>query len=523
MKKEKWASRTTFILAAIGSAVGLGNAWRFPGLCAAHGGGTFILVYLIGMLVLGIPLLMMEIAIGRKTQQGAVGAMYSMNKKLAPIGWAATGNAFFIVSYYAVVFAWVLLMIPMSLKFIGMTGDAAASSKVFADSIQTTWDVTGYSIPPVMILALIAAWGLMYYCIRDGASSVGKVVKYTVFAPVVLLAIMAVKGLTMPGAMEGIKLLFTPSLAALADPTIWVDAFGQCFYSLSIMMAIMFAYGAFLHEKANLAVDCMIIAFSDLAISILSAIVMFSTMGGVGMLNDITSSGIATAFIVYPSAIVNLTGNGVFNAIFGMIFYLMLATLAIDSAFSIVEGISTSISAYYGLDHKKMTRIICLVSGILSILFITRAGLGWLDIVDHWTNQINLILIGVLECGAIGWCFSTEKVLAEVNRNTVKFKMPSAWFRVSIKFIAPLLLLGLFLWNMITLFTVSGGHYGYPLWAELIGGWGMSVVVFVCGFVAQAIAKKKGIEPVDASAAWKVSAAEEKGEDYSRSMDGGDK
>ncbi|MEA4814521.1 MAG: hypothetical protein VB112_06415 [Oscillospiraceae bacterium] len=520
MKKDTWASRTTFILAAVGSAVGLGNAWRFPGLCATHGGGTFILVYFIGMLVLGIPLLMMEIAIGRKTQQGAIGAMHSMGKKLTPIGWAATGNAFFIVCYYAVVFAWVLMMIPMSIKFVGMTGNAEAASAVFANSIQTTWDVTGYSIPPVMIIALIVAWGLMYYCIRDGASSVGKVVKYTVFVPVILLAVMAVKGLTMPGAMDGMKMLFTPSLAALADPTLWVDAFGQCFYSLSIMMAIMFAYGAFLHEKANLAVDCMIIAFSDLAISLLSAIVMFSTMGGVGMLDNISSSGIATAFIVYPSAIVNLTSNGVFNAIFGVIFYLMLATLAIDSAFSIVEGVSTSIAAHYGLDHKKMTRIICIIAGIISILFITRAGLAWLDIVDHWTNQINLILIGVLECAAIGWCFNTDKVLDEVNRNTVKFRMPAFWFKISIKFIAPILLLVLFLWNMITLFTVSGGHYGYALWAELIGGWGMSVLVFVCGFIAQAIAKHKGLKEVDSSKVWEVSAKAETGENYSHSMDG---
>ncbi len=504
-KRNTWASRGTFILAAIGSAVGLGNAWRFPGLAAKHGGGTFLLVYLLAMFVMGIPLLMMEVSIARKLHKGAAESMRGINKKAEFIGWSATANAFVIVTYYAAVFAWVLMMVVGAVKFAGMTGDGEAASNVFGSLTQTTWDVPSslhdWGIPIPVLLSLVVAWLLIYYCIRDGAQSVGKVVKYTVFAPVILLVVMAVKGCTMPGAGAGLAQLFIPRLDALKDPSLWVDATGQVFFSLSICMAIMFAYGSYLKEDTNVAEDCVIIAVSDMAVSVLSGVVMFSTMGGVGMLDKITDSGIATAFLVYPQAIANLTNIGWFNAIFGIIFYLMLVTLAIDSAFSIVEGVSASIADKFRLDHKKVTRAVCIIAAAISLLYATRAGLAWLDIVDHWTNQVNLILIGVLECIAVGWMFKTEKVADEVNRNAgAGFKMPKKLFCISIKYVSPVLLALLFCWNMYDLFAVKHGRYAYATWAEVAAGWVVSLLVFASGFCVRLIVnrkKKKGFRETE--------------------------
>ncbi len=631
-KRGQWSSRFTFILAAVGSAVGLGNAWRFPGLAAKHGGGTFLVVYLFAMLVMGIPLLMMEISIARKFRKGAVESLRGVGKKWEPVGWAATSNAFVIVCYYAVVFAWVILMFINSWQFSGMTHDNEAASGLFFKLTHTTGAIDGTMIPGQVLLCLFIAWGLIFFCIRNGAKSVGKVVKFTVFAPVALLLIMAIKGCTMDGAMDGIKMLFVPDVSAFSDPTLWVDAIGQVFYSLSIMMAIMFAYGSYLGDDADIAADAMIIAFSDMAISVLSGIVMFSTMGGSGMLDQVTASGIGTAFIVYPQAIVNLTDLGWFNALFGAIFYLMLITLAIDSAFSIVEGVSAAVSDKFHLKPKTVTLSICAIAGVISILFVSQAGLAWLDIVDNWANNVNLILIGVFECIAIGWTFNLRKVLSEVNKNaspkyshrikwgdntsiqinkrniisgvilsiitfgiysiywryilvkniraikqnesgclgemllivfvpfysiywwysrgrdvSIEFsnngyssygnkiaylilailgldiislsimqndfnslsvieknfegkrkiiRTPYWWFAASIKFIAPALLIGLFTWNMITLFGQNGGSYsGYPIWAQVCAGWVVSALVFLSGFIAKIIIhqkKKKG-------------------------------
>ena len=235
--REKWSSRSAFILASIGSAVGLGNAWRFPGLAAKYGGGAFLFVYLIAMLVIGIPLLMMEISIARRTRQGAPGSMRALHKSGEGVGWLAVSNGIGISTYYAAVFAWVILMFFMSFKFAGMTGDTEAASSLWASTIKTTGTTTGFTIISWPVLAcLLIAWAPCYLCIRNGTTTVGKVVKYTVTLPVICLLIMAIRGITLPGAMSGLAKLFVPDWSALSDSNLWVDAIGQVFYSLSTSM-----------------------------------------------------------------------------------------------------------------------------------------------------------------------------------------------------------------------------------------------------------------------------------------------
>lgn len=495
MKRETWASRSTFILAAIGSAVGLGNAWRFPGLAAKHGGGAFLLAYLIAMLVLGIPLLMMEIAIGRRIRQGVPGGMRALNKKAEAVGWISVSNAVFIAIYYAVVFAWVILMFFSSYKFAALTGNNAAASSLWATTIKTTGTTTGFGTISLPVLGCLAiAWIACYWCIRNGTTSVGKVVKYTVSLPVICLVILAVRGFTMDGASLGLAKFFIPDWSAFGDSTLWMDAIGQVFYSLSVAMAIMFAYGSFLDRKTNIAVDGLIIAFADMIISVLAGIVMFTTMAGVGMLDKMTSSGISTAFIIYPQAIVNLTDVGWVNAAFGYVFYFCLITLAIDSLFSIIEGASTAISDKFHLNKKKTTITLCAVDAIIGLVFVTGAGLALLDIIDNFINSYMLILTGILEAIVVGWCFNTSKVLDEINLNTKKFKIPAWWFNISLKFIVPPVLTGLFVWNVVTLIS-GGGLYGatdgYSWAANIIFGWVVMGLSLISGGIVKFIAKKK--------------------------------
>jgi len=502
--REKWSSRSTFILAAIGSAVGLGNAWRFPGLAAKHGGGAFLFVYLLAMLLVGIPMLMMEIGIARRVRQGAPGSMRAIHKKAEPVGWIAVANGFFICAYYAAVFAWVILMFFASYRFAGLTGDPAGASSLWLTMIKTTGTTAGYTtISWPVLICLLIAWAACYLCIRKGTTSVGAVVKYTVSLPVICLAILAVRGFTMEGSMVGLAKLFVPDWSALANSELWVDAFGQVFYSLSVAMAIMFAYGSFLDDNSNIAVDSLIIAFSDMAISVLAGIVMFTTMAGVGMLGDMSASGIKTAFIIYPQAIVSLTNVPWINAAFAYVFYFCLITLAIDSLFSIVEGISTAVSDKFKLNKQKTTLSMCGIGLVLGLIFVTGAGLAWLDIVDYFINSYTLILTGILEVVFIGWCFKTSKVLDEVNRNTVKFKMPGWWFLTSIKYVAPVVLTALLIWNIVTLIS-GGGLYGaadgYSLAANIIGGWLVIGLSLISGFIIKLVVRmqeKKGFVEED--------------------------
>lgn len=495
--RDKWSNRGAFILASIGSAVGLGNAWRFPGLCAKFGGGAFLLAYLLCMVVLGIPLLMMETAMGRKAQGGAPKAIRTIRKKAEPIGWASVANAFVILTYYAVVFAWCIMMCILSYKFATTANTSETASTLWMNSIdatfKTSFDGQGGQISFLLLICLLIAWAFIYGCIRNGASQVGKVVKFTVFLPVAMLLILAVKGfINNPYLGDALGKLFIPEWSAFGKVDLWINAMGQSFYSLSIMMAIMFAYGSYLKKSSNIAVDSIIIAFSDLGISVLSGIVLFTTMYSTGQtVNDMSASGISTAYIIYPTAIVNLTGNGVINALFGFVFYFMLCTLAIDSAFSILEGISTAISDKFRTPKKKTTFFVALVAGLISIIYITGAGVGILDIVDAWANQYSLIIIGILETILIGWFFKTEKVLKEINKNTNKFKMPKWWFYSSIKVLAPLSLTFLVVWQIISL-CKNGFRYdkSYDLAAEIIAGWVVTALVFASGFIIMLIMKK---------------------------------
>ncbi|MBQ6540649.1 MAG: sodium-dependent transporter [Oscillospiraceae bacterium] len=493
--RDKWSSRSTFILAAVGSAVGLGNAWRFPGLAAKHGGGAFLFVYILAMLCIGIPLLMMEIAIGRRTRQGAPGAMRAVNKKGEFGGWVAVSNGIAIAIYYAEVFAWVILMFILSYKFAGLTGNTEGASSLWISTINTTGTTSGFfTISWPVLGCVVIAWISCYLCIRNGTSSVGKVVKYTVSLPVICMLILAIRGFTMPGAMAGLAKLFIPDWSALGDSTLWVDAIGQVFYSLSVAMAIMFAYGSFLKKDSNIAIDAVVIAFADFFISLLAGIVMFTTMAGVGMLDNMSASGISTAFIIYPQAIVSLTSVPWINAAFAYVFYFCLITLAIDSLFSIVEGASTAISDKFKLNKKKTTTILCLVEAVLGLVFVTGAGLACLDITDNFVNSYTLILTGIFEVIIVGWCFKTSKVLEQINLNTEKFKMPAWWFNLSIKYITPVILSALFVWNVITLFR-GGGIYGagdgYSLWANIVFGWLIMGLSLFSGLIVKAIVKAK--------------------------------
>jgi NSS family neurotransmitter:Na+ symporter len=171
-----------------------------------------------------------------------------------------------------------------------------------------------------------------------------------------------------------------------------------------------------------------------------------------------------------------------------------LVTLAIDSLFSIVEGTSTAISDKFKLNKRKTTLAMCIIDGAIGLFFVTGAGLAWLDIVDNWANSYTLILTGLLEAVVVGWCFKTSKILNEVNLNTKKFKMPAWWFNISIKFVAPVVLVGLFVWNIVSL-VKGGGIYGaadgYSLTANIIGGWAIMGLCLVSGGIVMIVAKAK--------------------------------
>ena len=475
-KRSSFTGKLGFVLAAAGSAVGLGNIWRFPYLAAKYGGGMFLLTYIVLAVTFGFTLMVAEISLGRKTQLSAISAFSKLDKRFSFLGYLASIVPVIILPYYSVIGGWVTKYLYV---FASGGMQDAVKDDYFTNFISTPAEPVGWFLIFMALTAIIVLLG-----VEKGVEKVSKVMMPVL---VVLTLFVAIYAMFMPGAMEGVKYYLTPDFSKFSATTV-LAAMGQVFYSMSVMMAIMIAYGSFLDDSSNIARDGIIIAFSDLAVSLLSGIVMFTTMYGTGLQDMLaTKSGPGLAFGVYPTAIVNLSKSGVFNAIFAFVFYFCLCTLAIDSAFSLVEGISTAFSDKFGTDKKKTTITLCVIAGVISLVYTTGAGLAVLDIVDNWCNSFTLILIGVLETIAIGWFFKTSKVVKEINRNSKKFKMPRVWFDIAVKFVAPVSLTVLFVWNIIDLFKNKGGIYGaadgYNLTSNILAGWLVFALCLVRGFV----------------------------------------
>ncbi len=497
MGRERWSSRKTFVLAAIGSAVGLGNAWRFPGMAYNNGGGAFLIPYFVAMLAAGIPLLMLELTIGKKYQGGAPQALRQMSKKFEPLGWFSIATSFVIITYYAVVVAWVLDYIYYSfvVPWAGMEGGASA--------FFFGGDILGLSGGPgefgtfsgPVLIGLVVAWIAIWWCLRNGIKSVEKVIKWTVFLPLALLVILAIRGLTLPGGVEGINYLLTPDFTRLGDIGVWAAAFGQVFFSYSILFGIMIAYSSYLPKETDVPSNALVIGFADSLISFVAGFAVFSILGFMSQstgtpIAEMGHMGVGLAFATYPEAMSMLPGGVIVAAVFAVMFFIMLFTLGIDSAFSIVEGVVTAVTDKFKTNRRKTLTTVCVIGFLVSLLFATKAGLYWLDIVDHWVNDFNLIAIGVLECVAVGWIFGSGKLRKYANENT-SFKL-GAWWDVLIRFVTPIVLLYIAVSFII---TNIGKPYGdYDQVYLIVGGWGMVALTVIAGFVLTFIKGKAAKE-----------------------------
>ncbi|MBD3361464.1 sodium-dependent transporter [Candidatus Woesearchaeota archaeon] len=462
--RDRWSSHWIFLFAAIGSAVGIGNVWRFPYLAGKYGGGAFLIPYLIVLFLLGIPILILEYALGRRMQRGAVGAFGKINSKLKGVGVNAVFVGFIVCAYYSVVMAWSLIYFLHSFrvswapnpKEFFFTNVLEISSNIrFLDGIN--W---------IIFAALIAVWVLIYFCVWKGTKSVGKVVMITMPLPVLLIIVMAIRGITLPGSLEGILFYLTPNFRALFDIQVWNAAISQIFFTLSIAFGIMIAYASF-NAEMQIKKDAWIIAVINSAISLIAGFAVFATLGFMAArqglpVSEIAAAGPSLAFIAFPQALSLMP----FAALFSLIFFITLISLAIDSAFSLVESVSTVFSdKFKKLSKPWIAAGVCFVGFLTGIIFTTRAGMYFLDLVDHFVTNYGLVLVGVAECVVIGWFYGAPRLRRYINRDA-DWKL-GKWWDFSIKYLCPAVLLYLVIAQFVV--DVTENYGGYPDWAIWIG------------------------------------------------------
>lgn len=474
MARGRWNSRTTFLLAAIGSAVGLGNVWRFPYLAYEFGGGAFLVPYLLALFVIGIPLLMAEFAIGQKFQSGAVETFKKMGRRWGGLGKFMLISAFLIISYYGVVMAWSLLYFFESFT-VSWAGQAEGFFYNNVLALSSGVGSLGGIVWPIL-LALVAVWILIYFSIWKGVRSVGKIVWWTVPLPILLLVVLFIRGVTLPGAMDGILVYLSPDWSALLSPKIWAAAASQIFFTLSLAFGVLLAYASFNDERENVRGDAYIMAFTNTGISIFAGFVVFSILGYMAsetgrVVTDVVESGPGLAFVVFPEALSLLPASW----FFALLFFITLLTLGIDSAFSIVEGISTALQdRYKKVRVEKIALLVCGLGFAAGIIFTTNAGLYLLDIVDHFVSNFNLLIAGMLQAFVVGWVYGADKIRHFISDVSGK-KLGKAW-DIAIRYVTPIVLLALLVNQFVA--DIRTPYGDYPMWALSIG-WAVVVVPLI--------------------------------------------
>ncbi len=464
--RPHWSSNFVYILAAIGCAAGLGNFWRFPMLAFEHGGAAFIFALLVANILLVFPLVMMETVIGQKMQLAGPQAFEKMKKGTGWIQWIPVIGLMILLMYYVPILAWGIKYLIMS-----FSGDflVETSSYFPREILHLTDSVTDLgSFQWGLFAALVASYGFVLYALRKNVLSLGPVVKITATAPFVLLLIILIRGITLPGAMDGLRAFFVPDWSALADIKLWQAAIGQAFFSASLAMGYFFIAGSHRTEKEEIPRTTAWVLVGNFMVSMLAGIGVFSTLGFMAQEQGVAISEAATGgpmlvFSVLPTAVSMMPSGAIF---FAILLFLVVITLAIDSVIGIFEVIAGGFhDIFKKTNYNKILLIIAVICGLGSLPFLTGAGLYFLDITDHFVSGYFLLLTGILETAIVAYWVGPKKIRNWINDTAKGCKIPRIFDYIL--YLTPIILA---IMTGVTIYKEFQEPYGgYPM-NYLIGG-----------------------------------------------------
>lgn len=491
MVRERWHKRQAFIMAAIGSAIGLGNVIRFPYQLAQNGGASFLIPYVVALITTGIPLLALEIYFGIRFQKGPTEAFGKIRKNTNFIGWfALLGGAAMITFYYTVLMGWSVNYMVNSVRglFSGALPWDNNSGNFFFNEILNFKD-TPFSFGTLNVGSVIGnmvVWGAVFLILLKGVKVVGKIVNWTVGIPWIILIVLIIRGITLDGAGDGLEYFLHFDYHKILEPRVWLAAYGQVFFTLSLGFGVMIAYASYMPKDSDINANAWVISFANCATSFFAGFAIFSTLGYMAAIQGVSVSevagnpGIGLAFVAYPSAIATLPGGIVTQALFAMAFFFMIFMLGVDTAFSLVETVVTGLKDTFGGKRVKVTATVCIVGVLFGFLYCFQNGFIWLDIVDHWMSWV-LMGVGLMEAILIGWFYDTKKVITDID-STSGIKFGTFWI-VCIKYVTPVILIITFIMNFLNEFNKP--YEGYSTTALLIGGWGLLIALFFISLLLQ--------------------------------------
>jgi solute carrier family 6 GABA transporter-like protein 1 len=421
--RDRWGGRVAFYLAAIGSAVGFGNVWRFPALAKDYGGGAFFIPYLMALFIVGLPVLILEISLGQYYQAGNVACFGSFHPRFRGVGMCAIVCGFMLVVYYSMLLSWV------TRAFFESFGDNdpwAAANVTGQDAVDYFYaDIIGMNMTklgendlrPTMVVgqnvgysALV--WVCIWACLAFGMKWTGRIAYFSMGLPIVLLFVFLIKGVTLPGADEGIREYIGEwDMKVLTEqPDVWSTAVSQIFFSLSVTFGTMTAYGSHCPRREPAFVNSVVVGISNSMFSFLSGFAVFAAMGNLAYrtgttVDEIPYAGFSLVFGTWPVVFGTLAGGE--NWVRLLFFDLFL--LGIDSAFSILEAPLTVAMDWLGHEYAKwkVAGAFSVLAYLLSIMYATDAGLFFLDSVDFYVNFVFL-MTGFFETLGAGWIYDIQ-------------------------------------------------------------------------------------------------------------------
>uniref|UniRef100_A0A8C4MP11 Transporter n=1 Tax=Equus asinus asinus TaxID=83772 RepID=A0A8C4MP11_EQUAS len=502
--RGQWTNKMEFVLSVAGEIIGLGNVWRFPYLCYKNGGGAFFIPYFIFFFTCGIPVFFLEVALGQYTSQGSVTAWRKICPLLQGIGTASVVIESYLNIYYIVILAWALFYLFSSFTSelpwttcthnwnTGMCRLILLLVINFSQSIRRrTLGITSGihdlgALRWELALCLLLAWVVCYFCIWKGVKITGKVVYFTATFPYLMLIILLIRGITLPGAYEGIIYYLKPDLFRLKDPQVWMDAGTQIFFSFAICQGCLTALGSYNKYHNNCYRDCIALCFLNSATSFAAGFVVFSILGFMSQeqgvpISEVAESGPGLAFIAFPKAVTMMP----LSQLWSCLFFIMLIFLGLDSQFVCMECLVTAFVDMFPRQLRKSGRRELLILAIsvtcylIGLFLVTEGGMYIFQLFDYYAcSGTCLLFLAVFEVICIGWVYGADRFYDNVE-DMIGYR-PWPLVKISWLFLTPGLCLATFLFSLSKYTPLKYNNiYVYPLWGYFIG-WFLALSSMVC-------------------------------------------
>uniref|UniRef100_A0A8C6TCG7 Transporter n=1 Tax=Neogobius melanostomus TaxID=47308 RepID=A0A8C6TCG7_9GOBI len=515
-ERETWTRQMDFIMSCVGFAVGLGNVWRFPYLCYKNGGGVFLIPYLLIVFIGGIPIFFLEIALGQFMKAGSIN-VWNIAPLFKGLGYSSMVIVFFCNTYYIMVLAWGFYYLIHSFTanlpwascdnpwnspscseiFHQITCNNSYANGSFANSSWANVSISGNNMLNIssgldepgsmsweLTLCLMAVWIMVYFCVWKGVKSTGKIVYFTATFPYVVLIILFVRGVTLPGAYEGIMYYIKPNWSKLQE--VWIDAGTQIFFSYAIGLGALTALGSYNRFNNDCYKDAFVLALINSGTSFFAGFVVFSILGFMAAeqgvdISQVAESGPGLAFIAYPKAVSLMPVAPLWAALF----FFMLLMLGLDSQFVGVEGFVTGIldlfPASYNHKYKReiAVALCCGLCFIIDLSMVTQGGMYVFQLFDYYSaSGMTLLWQAFWECVVVAWVYGADRFMDDVAR-MIGYR-PFPWMKWCWAFITPCVCIGIFLFHLVNYKPLTyNTDYIYPWWGEVIG-WCMALSSMLC-------------------------------------------